>query len=833
MVKTLLLALALLLPPTLAAAQDTVEIDRMLSERIEAVATVPLPEIWSAAASLVAAASESGASVLDRAIDTRLARPESVSERGQLLLISARLLGSEPDRTLLATRLENLLDSTDEATAHAAASLLCDPRFRELKDEEIDRLCQKLVAAARDGQRTPALRLECAVALHVQGRGEERRAARKEMMDFLGSSDIKLRNLGALALARAGDVDSGRIELQRLAELPSEEGRLAEAILKQEDIRRVYDRKQKNLLEYTREKVDKTEIKGNHDLALVEKVMRVIETAALEGDKVKREDLISSALDGMLRSLDEHSSYMTPKVFKDFAQDLLQPQYGGIGAYVHEDPDDKLFTIRQPIYSGPAYRAGLHSDDKILRIGDWPTIGKPVDDIIKRLKGEPGTDVKLYIWRRGMDAALIDRPTEEMAVVIQREEITIPPVKATMLPGDVGLVELTTFSRVASDELSQKIGALKAQGMRGVILDLRNNTGGLLTEAASVSNLFLPKKKLVVTTESRGEDPERLYTRQEPLVPPDMPVAVLINRYSASASEIVSGALQDYQRAAIVGQSSFGKGSVQQLLPIPGEQDDQFEDKNSNGRYDAGETLTKDFNGNGEFDFAPRVRLTVARYLLPSGRSIHREVGDDGTILSEGGVQPDENEVVMPRRFENWKLEEFNRLQKEHKMRAYLDRSYAANRELFHELANGDRDDTSRYPGFDAFYNELGTTLSQQDVRFLLRREVRGRVQDDRGATFPDGDYQEDPQLQEAIRVVLAKLSRSEAQVEDFATTFEPLEKKADQASRVLTASLSDHKRSELRHALSLIGEARSGRSQWSPEQWNELEKALLEVLDK
>jgi carboxyl-terminal processing protease len=828
MLTTLLLAIGLALP----AVQDTVEVDQMLADRIAAVAKAQPREIWSAASSLVAAASDVGSSALDRAIDARLAKPETLPESGQLLLISARLLGAESDRTLLATRLESLLDSKDEGIAHAAASLLCDPRFRELKDEELDRLCQKLLGSARDANRAPALRLESAVALYIQGRGNEKRAARKEMLDFLGSADVHLRNLGALALARVDDVESGRAELQRMAELPSEEGRLAAAILKQEDIRRLYDRKQKNLLEYTREKLDQTELKGDHDLRLIEKVMRVIETASLEGDKVKREDLVAAALDGMLRSLDEHSSYMTPKVFKDFTQDLLQPQYGGIGAYVHEDPDDKLFTIRQPIYSGPAYRAGLHSDDKILRIGDWPTIGKPVDEIIKRLKGEPGTPVKLYIWRRGMDASLIDRPTEDMAVVIQREEITIPPVKSAMLPGNIGLIELTTFSRVASDELAETIRELKANGARGLILDLRNNTGGLLTEAAAVSNLFLPKKKLVVTTESRGEDPEKLYTRQESLVPSDMPVAVLINRFSASASEIVSGALQDYQRATIVGQASFGKGSVQQLLPIPGEQDDQFDDKNGNGRYDLGESLTKDFNGNGEFDFAPRVRLTVARYLLPSGRSIHREIADDGSIVSEGGVQPDDDELVLPRRFESWKLEEFNRLVSDHKIRDYLDENYAKHRELFHELASGDRDDTSRYPGFDAFYNALGTSLSTQDVRFLLRREVRGRVQDDRGATFPDGDYEEDPPLQEAIRVVLGKLGTSESELPDYASTFEPREKKAELPGRVLTANLSDQKRNELRHALSLIGEARN-RQQLSREEWEELERTLLDVLDK
>jgi carboxyl-terminal processing protease len=171
-----------------------------------------------------------------------------------------------------------------------------------------------------------------------------------------------------------------------------------------------------------------------------------------------------------------------------------------------------------------------------VRIDDWPTLtpsgSKPTDDIIKRLKGKPGTKVKLYVWRHGMDPALIDRPTEEMAIEIEREEIVIPPVKAQMLPGNVGLVQLTTFSRVASEELRAKITDMLKHGAQAIVLDLRNNSGGLLTEARDVSNLFLPKAKLVVSTESRSQDVERLYTKAESLVPADMPVAVLINGFS-------------------------------------------------------------------------------------------------------------------------------------------------------------------------------------------------------------------------------------------------------------------------------------------------------------
>jgi C-terminal peptidase prc len=562
--------------------------------------------------------------------------------------------------------------------------------------------------------------------------------------------------------------------------------------------------------------------------------MRMIEMYSLEGDKHKRSELVDAALDGMMHSLDEHSSYLTPKAFKEnFDTELLNPEYGGIGAYVDEDPDDHMFTIRQPIYSGPAYRAGLHSDDKIVRIGDWPTFTpqgmKPRDEIIKRLKGQPGTKVKLYVWRRGMDLALIDRPSEDMAVEIVRELVTIPPVKADLLPGGIAHIELSTFSKVASDQVQEKLREYQTQGMRAVILDLRGNTGGLLTEARDVANLFLPKKKLIVTTESRIKDPETEVTQHDPFVPMDMPVAVLVDRFSASASEIVSGSLQDYHRATIVGQRTYGKGSVQQLLSIPGEPDDEYVDENHNGHHDAWEPLTKDYNGNGEFDFGPRARMTISRYKLPSGRSIHREIDDEGNVTSEGGVEPDVKAEL--RHLEPWKYIEFNRLLKEHKVRDYVDSKFAENRELFRQLSAGDEDDTSKYPGFDELYQSLGTTLSKQDVRYLIRREVRGREQDDRGAAFPGGDdYEEDLVVQAAVRTLLGKLGTSVEAVPEYAKTFDAAQSLAE---RLAVASIPDAARNDLRHALTLIDDAKKSGGALTQDRLDEIEKALNAVIDK
>ena len=837
MLRSYALVLGLFLPCVSAAPQDTQDLSKTLGERAAAAADLSIDEIFEQAQALSEAAKSGGGAALDKALDDAVARSSALNPKAQLFVLSARMRIGESDLSATATRLSELLSTPDEDVARAAASLLCDKRFNQIAAKEQEPVVAKLTTAMHDASRSPAFRLECAAALYAQGRGEGQRQARKEMMEFLASSDAKLRGLGALAMARVGDIETGRRELERLAQLPGEDGRLAESYLHQDDIRSLYDRREKNLLKHDQEDMAKSGVKPKADLAMIEKVIQMIQKYSLEADQpqAKRENLIDSALDGMLRSLDEHSSYMTPKAYKLFDQDLLQAEYGGIGAYVNEDPDDRLFTITKPIYSGPAYKAGLHSDDKIVRIDNWPTFtpsgSQPTDEIIKRLKGKPGTSVKLYIWRRGMDPALIDRPTDDMVVNVTREEIQIPPVAGEMLPGNIGLVELTTFSRVASEALTSKLGELKAQGMKGVILDLRNDTGGLLTEARNVANLFLPKGKLVVKTESRIEEPESLRTQEDPLIPADMPVVVLINRFSASASEIVSGALQDYDRAKLVGQRSFGKGSVQQLLMVPGERDDEYVDENHNNRHDSWEPLTKDWNGNGEFDYAPRVRMTIARYLLPTGRSIHREIDEKGNVLSEGGVEPDIE--VRPRRFEGWKAEEIIRLtRKEHRIRDWADKNYDKSNPVFRKLADGDDDDTSLYPGFNELYNALGTMLCAQDVRMLLRNEIRRRVQDDRGEAFPDGDYEEDPQLQEGIRVVLEKLGLSANDLEPYAKTFKPLEKPDAHSGRILAANLSDTTRSDLRHALSLIGEAKSGGS-LTPERLAELEKVLQSVLDK
>jgi carboxyl-terminal processing protease len=297
--------------------------------------------------------------------------------------------------------------------------------------------------------------------------------------------------------------------------------------------------------------------------------------------------LIQSAMEGMLTSLDPHSDYLPPEAYNDL-QDQTRGEYGGLGLEI--ESEDGAVKVISPIDGTPAARAGLKPGDFILAVNGQNILGMSVSDAVKQMRGKPGEAVTLTIGRQKVDPFDVKLVRE----IIQPKSVTY------RMEGDYGYLKLSTFNEKATDETAAAINDLKAKNpkMKGLVLDLRGNPGGLLDQAVGVASLFLDGGEVV---SQRGRDPRDIerYDAKGHDVLGGLPLVVLINSGTASASEIVSGALQDRHRASIVGVTSFGKGSVQTVIPL-----------------------------RGGLDGA--VKLTTARYYTPSGRSIQKT-----------GIEPD------------------------------------------------------------------------------------------------------------------------------------------------------------------------------------------------
>jgi carboxyl-terminal processing protease len=298
---------------------------------------------------------------------------------------------------------------------------------------------------------------------------------------------------------------------------------------------------------------------------------------------VDDEALMRGAIKGMLEALgDEHSSYMDPQQYED-ANAGLQGEYEGIGAWV--STDEEYLTINEPMPGSPAEKAGLRPGDKVIAIDGEDMTGITPELVRLKVLGPKGTTVILTVVRDG-----VEQPFD---VEIQRARIVVPSVTYEMKEGSIAYIRLYTFGDKTTQELEDALKDLLAQNPRGLILDLRNNGGGYLQTAVEVASQFL-KKGLVVLHEVYNDRPKQTFTALGGGLATEIPMVVLVNQYSASASEIVAGALQDHQRAQLIGEQSYGKGSVQNWLPL------------------------KDNQG--------AVRITIARWLTPNERLIH-EVG--------------------------------------------------------------------------------------------------------------------------------------------------------------------------------------------------------------
>lgn len=294
-------------------------------------------------------------------------------------------------------------------------------------------------------------------------------------------------------------------------------------------------------------------------------------------DEVKTKDLVIGAIKGMINSLDPHSSYMTPEALKEL-QVETKGEFGGLG--IHIGIKDGILTVIAPIEDTPAFKAGIKAGDKILKISGESTKNMGLTDAVSKMRGQKGTSIILTIFREGW------KETKDFTIV--RDIIKIKSVKSRMLQDGIGYIKITQFQESTGPDLSTSLEKLSKEGMTSLIIDLRNDPGGLLNSAVEVAEQFLPPKKLVVYIKSKsGEKTEYFTEGGKPYT--DIPMVVLVNQGSASASEIVAGALKDWNRAVIIGVQTFGKGSVQSLIPLS--------------------------DGSG-------LRLTTAKYYTPKGTSI-------------------------------------------------------------------------------------------------------------------------------------------------------------------------------------------------------------------
>jgi len=351
-------------------------------------------------------------------------------------------------------------------------------------------------------------------------------------------------------------------------------------------------------------------------------------------EPVEDKQLITHAISGMLANLDPHSAYLDADAFKDL-QVSTQGEFGGLGIEV--GMEDGLVKVISPIEDTPAYRAGVKSGDLIFKLDETPVKGMSLNDAVKKMRGKPKTTIKLSILRKG--------EAKPLEIAIVRDVIKVQSVKSKMIEPGYGFLRVTQFQEETAADVVKHLDKLykadadaKGSGLKGLVLDLRNDPGGLLHGAIGVAAAFLPPHSVVVSTDGRVEDAKRKYTaasedylrsgredfiKKLPEGARTVPMIVLVNGGSASASEIVAGALQDHKRAVVMGTQTFGKGSVQTVLPLSAK---------------------------------TAIKLTTARYYTPNGRSIQAKGIEPDIVVEEtanGGSRERLREADLDRHLSN------------------------------------------------------------------------------------------------------------------------------------------------------------------------------------
>lgn len=325
-------------------------------------------------------------------------------------------------------------------------------------------------------------------------------------------------------------------------------------------------------------------------LRVFSEILSLLEAGYVE--EVNNEALVSGAIRGMLKTLDPHTTYLVPEAYKEM-QVETSGKFGGLGIEI--SIRNGILTVISPIEDTPASKAGILAGDRIIKIGDESTIDMTLSEAVGHMRGDVGTPITITIFRESLK--------DPREFILKRDIIKTQSVKNKVFNKDIGYIKIKSFTKTTSNDLDKSLDDLKKQGITKLILDLRNNPGGLLNQAVEVSDRFLEKDNLIVYTKGRTEDQNMRFTTHDKVKRVNYPMIVIVNSGSASASEIVAGALQDLGRAIILGTSTFGKGSVQTIIPLS--------------------------DGSG-------LRMTTARYYTPSGR-----------VIQENGILPDIT-VEMP-----------------------------------------------------------------------------------------------------------------------------------------------------------------------------------------
>jgi len=448
-------------------------------------------------------------------------------------------------------------------------------------------------------------------------------------------------------------------------------------------------------------------------------------------DEIGSEELIDSAIRGMLKELDPHSVYLNKQQWENLMIDT-RGEFGGLGITI--SIRDDFPTVISPIEDTPAYRLGIQAGDRIVEIEKESTNGWSSDEAVSKLRGPPGTQVNITIAREGLEDSLY--------FAITRDVITVPSITFWDTIEEVGYIRVSRFAERTARDLDEIVTELEKEGVKGLILDLRSNPGGLLDAAREVSELFLERDKLIVYTEGRITSNNQKFRSRSRKVHDGYPIVILVNGASASASEIVAGALQDWDKAIIIGQPTFGKGSVQTVFKVGDE---------------------------------GALKLTTMKYYTPSGRSIHRDELDEDVeqesqreveefythggriVYGGGGITPD------------WEIElpEFTDLQRQLELKLIFF-SFAVHYSAYHNVDEDFEVTDEVLTEFIDFVKEKDVEVKKEDwdeenieyAKLGIKREIFRKMFGARGAFM--ATLRKDEEINEVLNMFVQAPSLTE-----------------------------------------------------------------------